>query len=330
MADVVSDLGGTNVRFATVAADGRTLTHVTSHPLTSFADFSSALTAYASGHLGDPTAVARIAIGAAGPVSNNRVQLTNAPWTIDAADLKSELGCRARLVNDLQAVASAIPHLTTDTLESWRGGPGSGDIATTAIALNVGTGFGASALHTFTVGNVPTSHAAATEAGHISLPLDYQDREPAPKPISDGPATIEPTTIEPTTIEDVLSGRGLVELVARTSGVRFDDARAGCVNSPSPNTSNIYAASRVGAMPLSFRELRYQADQRRLWMFDLNDRDRGKRRSHRIRPIEAREKRRPVRNLGPTLKNATEQVNTAPSAVGEHKVPGCAPGKPPE
>ncbi|MEO0792266.1 MAG: ROK family protein [Pseudomonadota bacterium] len=221
MADVVSDLGGTNVRFATVAADGRTLTHVTSHPLTSFADFSSALTAYASGHLGDPTAVARIAIGAAGPVSNNRVQLTNAPWTIDAADLKSELGCRARLVNDLQAVASAIPHLTTDTLESWRGEPGSGDIATTAIALNVGTGFGASALHTFTVGNVPTSHAAATEAGHISLPLDYQDREPAPKPTSDGQASIEPATFE-----DVLSGRGLVELVARTSGVRFDDARA--------------------------------------------------------------------------------------------------------
>ncbi|MEL6623488.1 MAG: ROK family protein, partial [Pseudomonadota bacterium] len=211
MADVVSDLGGTNVRFATVAADGRTLTHVTSHPLTSFADFSSALTAYASGHLGDPTAVARIAIGAAGPVSNNRVQLTNAPWTIDAADLKSELGCRARLVNDLQAVASAIPHLTTDTLESWRGEPGSGDIATTAIALNVGTGFGASALHTFTVGNVPTSHAAATEAGHISLPLDYQDREPAPKPTSDGQASIDPATFE-----DVLSFLGLVELVART------------------------------------------------------------------------------------------------------------------
>ncbi|MEL6621761.1 MAG: glucokinase, partial [Pseudomonadota bacterium] len=40
------------------------------------------------------------------------------------------------------------------------------------------------------------------------------------------PTTIEPTTIEPTTIEDVLSGRGLVELVARTSGVRFDDPRA--------------------------------------------------------------------------------------------------------
>lgn len=50
--------------------------------------------------------------GIAGPVQDNRVQATNVPWVVDSASLSSLLGgVPVRLLNDLQAIAYAVPHL---------------------------------------------------------------------------------------------------------------------------------------------------------------------------------------------------------------------------
>jgi len=51
-------------------------------------------------------------IGAAGPVHDNRVEVTNLPWEIDANRLSEALsGVSVRLLNDLEAIAHAIPAL---------------------------------------------------------------------------------------------------------------------------------------------------------------------------------------------------------------------------
>jgi glucokinase len=56
--------------------------------------------------------VERASFDVAGPVINGRAQLTNLPWAIDEASLAKDLNLKSvRLMNDLEAVARAIPLL---------------------------------------------------------------------------------------------------------------------------------------------------------------------------------------------------------------------------
>ena len=49
--------------------------------------------------------------GVAGPVVGNRAQVTNLPWVIEADALRQQFGFRVHLLNDLEALATAVPHL---------------------------------------------------------------------------------------------------------------------------------------------------------------------------------------------------------------------------
>jgi glucokinase len=132
-----------------------------------------------TGFLKDRPAPHSCAIAAAGPVENNAVQLTNAAWHIDGAALSARLGCPVRILNDLAGVACALPHLGPDDLITLRAGRTRSDMP--LLAVNVGTGFGASVA-------IPVAggwHPLATEPGHLSMP--------------DAPSG---------EVEDILSGRG--------------------------------------------------------------------------------------------------------------------------
>lgn len=174
---LVSDVGGTNVRFALVAPDG-TLGRIETAKIASHSTFESALDAYlASAGAGARTEVEAIAVAAAGAVRDGRVRLTNAPWTIGEATLSAHLGgAPARVLNDLEAVALALPGLGPEDAATIH--PGDPAARAPRIAVNVGTGFGAAVA-------VPAGDgwtALATEPGHISL---------APPPFAKGAATIE-------------------------------------------------------------------------------------------------------------------------------------------
>lgn len=62
--------------------------------------------------------------GVAGPVTEGRAQITNLPWTIEAAALACELGIppRVRLINDFQAVAYGIEALEQGDLATLLAG----------------------------------------------------------------------------------------------------------------------------------------------------------------------------------------------------------------
>jgi glucokinase len=56
-----------------------------------------------------------VTIGVAGPVHENRVDVTNLPWEVDGARLSEALaGAPVKLLNDLEAIANGIPALEED------------------------------------------------------------------------------------------------------------------------------------------------------------------------------------------------------------------------
>lgn len=195
---LIADVGGTNVRFARSRADGL-FRDSQSWPAQSFDSFASALDAYLA-TLGDDASFQTAAIAAAGPVDSGAVELTNNDWRIETHMVAERLGgnVAVRLLNDLEAVAFALPHLADDQV-AWiaRGAPPpprSGRM----LAVNVGTGFGSAAL--LATGDEWISCPA--ESGHMRLVLQTTEEL----------ALIAELGLTNPTIEDVLSGHGIQQL----------------------------------------------------------------------------------------------------------------------
>lgn len=191
---LVGDVGGSNVRFAQ-AADGA-LARRRSYAVSDHASFYDALRRYRD-ETGGGEGCHSCGIGVAGPVDDGRVKLTNAPWVIEAGEVAALLGAPCELVNDLQAVALALPFLGGEDLSPIGGAPRVPAPGRTMLAVNIGTGFGAAAAIPFRGGWV----ACASEPGHMTL----------------GAADAgELALIEGfESVEHLLSGRGVVELYAR-------------------------------------------------------------------------------------------------------------------
>src|SRR4051794_25250690 len=80
----------------------------------------------------------------AGPVLEGKAKITNLPWTIEADHIYTELRCSGVwLLNDLEALARAVPLLAPDDLATLHAGtpaPG-GAIAVIAPGTGLGEGF---------------------------------------------------------------------------------------------------------------------------------------------------------------------------------------------
>ena len=191
---LVADTGGTNVRFA-VADEKGNLDRVKIFQTADFPTFLDAFDAYRA-DAGGLKEIAAGAIAAAGPVDGDAVKLTNNEWIVDRTKLSALMGgVPVALVNDLEAVAAALPHLTADDLTTL------GTVAPvrperrTMIAVNVGTGFGAASA----IWRDGRWYTCPSESGHMTL-----------GPVEGLPAD--------TSVEDVLSGAGLARLYQRLAG----------------------------------------------------------------------------------------------------------------
>jgi len=187
---IVCDVGGTNVRFALGDEAGHLSLH-SAQACAAYPAFDDALRDYLRTH--DLSTSLACVVAAAGPIVDEAVKLTNNPWTISRADLAASLGHeRIALINDLEAVAAALPHLGADDTMVLGAPPADPRTTQSRIAINVGTGFGA-ALAIFRGARWWT---CASEAGHMSL-----------APAGDARADL--------TIESVLSGLGIGTLYAQ-------------------------------------------------------------------------------------------------------------------
>src|SRR5260221_13326710 len=82
--------------------------------------------------------------GVAGPVVAGRATITNLPWMMDEVQLQRELHIQSvHLLNDLDAIAHAVPYLEPDDLHTLNVGQpvSGGTIAIIAPGTGLGEGF---------------------------------------------------------------------------------------------------------------------------------------------------------------------------------------------
>lgn len=220
---MVCDVGGTNLRIALCRTPGATPEIVLKHPTANHHGLESALRA--AGRIAG-IAPRSALVCAAGPVEGAHVRLTNADWAVDGPEIARRLGLeQGLLLNDFEAQAVALPHLSGDmTQEICPGTQGQGR---PMLVLGPGTGLGAAALLKADGRWV----IATTEAGHAGF----------------GPADAAEEAFWPhlervegrVTFESVLSGPGLARLHAAlraSRGLPLDDA----------GPAEVQAAARAG------------------------------------------------------------------------------------
>ncbi|GAA6165840.1 glucokinase [Pelagimonas sp. KU-00592-HH] len=186
---LLADIGGTNTRLA--LADESSVRSETGAVFSndSFASFDRVLDTYLRDQNAPMLSAACFAI--AGPVIGETARLTNRDWTFDTAALGRHLKAPATLVNDLEALAMALPFLSEtekDVLVS-ASQPGNGQY----LAVGVGTGMNLCALRKGPMGTT----ALRAEYGHAPLPFTLCDQ------LSEWDLPI------PESVENLFSGRGL-------------------------------------------------------------------------------------------------------------------------
>lgn len=140
---LAGDIGGTKTALALFDQ-----AHGPHHPIAQrtlpsreFTSFAELARAYL-GEVGRE--VTQATLGVPGPVTEGHVTGTNLPWDMDEAILAQELGLeRVRLVNDLYALAQAIPALEPDDIVTLNTGvPRCGDpLAVVAPGTGLGTAY---------------------------------------------------------------------------------------------------------------------------------------------------------------------------------------------
>jgi len=109
-------------------------------------------------------AVTAAAFGVAGPVIDQSAEMTNVTWRVEAAELSRDFALQnVRLLNDLEAMAYAVPVLETHELETLQAGRRRDDGNLAIIAA--GTGFGGAVLHHHGGRYVPVP----SEVGHTDF-----------------------------------------------------------------------------------------------------------------------------------------------------------------
>jgi glucokinase len=144
-------------------------------------------------------------IGVAGPVTGLVARLTNVPWLADASLLAERLDDRpVQLVNDLEAMANAVPVLEPDELAVLQGGVA---VPTgNAALIAAGTGLGEALLHNVNGRFLPSP----SEGGHA----DFAARTPRELALVQELSRIHGRVDN----ERVISGPGLVNVFQFTHG----------------------------------------------------------------------------------------------------------------
>ena len=157
------DLGGTHIRFRLLEDGARTapVQIVEASGVESFEDAVEQWRERACVRAG----LEVIGIAAAGPVAGGRVRITNLDWILDARAIERECNARrCRLVNDVTAIAWALPGLGREDLCTLAAG--SPDHGSARAVIAPGTGLGISGLVPTAAGDCA---AIEGEGGHQTL-----------------------------------------------------------------------------------------------------------------------------------------------------------------
>jgi glucokinase len=163
---LAGDIGGTNTRLGLFdrAGDRPRRIAIGVFPTQKFQNLQAIVSAFAADPTVNGARVGAAAFGVAGPVLGGSAQLTNVGWRVDAGEISRAFDIpRVDLLNDLQAMAHAVPVLQpSELLVLQEGVPTeSGNMALIAA----GTGLGEAILHRVAGRFVPV----ASEGGHADF-----------------------------------------------------------------------------------------------------------------------------------------------------------------
>ena len=207
---LAGDIGGTKTLLGLFAGDATRPepVDIRNYPTNAFRSFIDILNAFER-DTAQPLTPDAVALGVAGPVLDQRAQLTNVDWGIDAMSVAERLQTtRVALINDLEAMATAVPVLLADELLTLQ--PGTPAANGSAAIIAAGTGLGQAYLHRVNGRLRPF----ASEGGHADFAA-RSDREIEFVRL----LRAELGRVE---VEQVLSGQGLVNLH------RFTHRGGGC------------------------------------------------------------------------------------------------------
>ena len=165
---LIGDIGGTNARFALVVDSEAPTIRFPDARTADFATIDDAME-HALGGSGLRPKASILAL--AGPITGERVPLTNCPWVVEPRRIVARFGLAEMiLLNDFEAQSLSLPGLTAADLDPIGGGSAAAEGA--RVVVGPGTGLGAGAL----------IHARGTwipvpgEGGHIDLgPVTKRD-----------------------------------------------------------------------------------------------------------------------------------------------------------
>jgi len=135
---LIGDLGGTNLRLA--LTDGEGLRDACVFKTAEHPGFEAALEAFLA-PIPRAERPRRAIVAVAGPVSGDRIRLTNCPWEFSRDAVRERFGwTRFGLMNDFAAVAAALPHFGDSHLDAVQTGI---EVARRPkLVLGPGTGLG--------------------------------------------------------------------------------------------------------------------------------------------------------------------------------------------
>lgn len=232
---LAGDVGGTKTTLALYDGDDiRAPRDVRTYNSRSLSGLEGALVDFLAGRPCPPAA----AFAVAGPVISGTAQITNLPWSVFARALKSQFGFgRLDLVNDVEALASAIPSLRPAELSPLQ--RGEADARGTLAVLALGTGLG--------MGYVTSpQHAHASEGGHA----DFAPTSPLQARLL---ASLW-HEFDHVSAERVASGLGLPRIhrfLVAEEGWKEDSTVAEAIAAAADPTPIIVAAAQSGGSPAS-------------------------------------------------------------------------------
>ncbi len=160
---IAGDIGGTKTRLALVTREAgpRKFAAEVEYHSADYPGLQPIVQAFMASHASN----ARYAcFDVAGPVIGGRARVTNLPWELEEQGLSRDLGLqRVTLLNDLQAIAHAVPHLLPEEAEEINAGK---PVEHSPLAVFApGTGLGEAFLVWDGTGYV----ACASEGGHTDF-----------------------------------------------------------------------------------------------------------------------------------------------------------------
>jgi len=159
---VLGDIGGTNARFA-VLQDGA-LSDVEHIKVSEYQQFADALDAFLK-RCPAGRSIHHAIFGVAGVVERERCALTNNPWIVAADELRARFNFSTiHIVNDFEALAWSLPHLTAKDLRLIGGRKP--NVAAPMVVVGPGTGLGVAAY----VHGERGDFVLGSEGGHATLP----------------------------------------------------------------------------------------------------------------------------------------------------------------